>query len=153
MRHGLVELVFKVHRGLIAERAVEPRAVIKDFDPFKDRGASLGTCREVCAVDQTAFERAPKTFHERVVVTVAAPADAGNDSSPGQSLAIGSAGVLHAPIGVVHQTSRRPSLLERHLQSGQWQSGGQRVVERPTDAAAGGTNQHTGYIKTALTWP
>ena len=47
MSHGLVELGFKVHRGLVAERAVEPRAVVKDFDPFKDRGASLGTRGEV----------------------------------------------------------------------------------------------------------
>jgi hypothetical protein len=38
MRHGLVEFGFKVHRGLIAERAVESRAVVKDFDPLEDGG-------------------------------------------------------------------------------------------------------------------
>ena len=32
----LVELCFKVPRGLIAQGAVEPLPVIKDFDPFED---------------------------------------------------------------------------------------------------------------------
>ena len=32
----LVEFGFKVHRGLEAERAVEPRAVVKDLDSFED---------------------------------------------------------------------------------------------------------------------
>src|SRR6267142_974710 len=36
MGHVLVELVFKVHRGLTAGRAVEPRPVVKDFDPPED---------------------------------------------------------------------------------------------------------------------
>jgi hypothetical protein len=36
MSHLLVELSFKVHRGLTAERAVEPRPVAKDFNPFKE---------------------------------------------------------------------------------------------------------------------
>ena len=38
----LVEFGFKVHRGLIAEGAVEPLAVVKDFDPLEDGGAGLG---------------------------------------------------------------------------------------------------------------
>ena len=47
----LVELGFKVHRGLVAERAVEPRAVVKDFDPFEDRRARLCARGEVAAMD------------------------------------------------------------------------------------------------------
>jgi len=38
----LVEVGFKVHRGVIAEGAVEPFPVVKDFDPLKDGGAGLG---------------------------------------------------------------------------------------------------------------
>jgi hypothetical protein len=41
MRHGLVDLVFKVHRGFEAEGAVEPLPVVKDFDPLED-GESAG---------------------------------------------------------------------------------------------------------------
>jgi len=36
MRHGLVDLVFEDHRGFATEGAVEPRAVVKDFDPLED---------------------------------------------------------------------------------------------------------------------
>jgi hypothetical protein len=38
----LVEFGFKVHRGLMAESAVEPHPVVKDFDPVEDGRASLG---------------------------------------------------------------------------------------------------------------
>jgi len=38
----LVELSFKVHRRLTAERAVEPRAVVKDFDPLEDGSLGFG---------------------------------------------------------------------------------------------------------------
>ena len=43
MRHGLVEFGFKVHRRLEAERAVEPRPVVKDFDPLEE--AALASAR------------------------------------------------------------------------------------------------------------
>lgn len=32
----LVELGLKIHRGMKAEGAVEPRPVVKDFNPVKD---------------------------------------------------------------------------------------------------------------------
>jgi hypothetical protein len=38
MKHGLVDLHFKVHRRLTAERTVKPRPVVKDFDPLEDGG-------------------------------------------------------------------------------------------------------------------
>jgi hypothetical protein len=80
MSDVLVEFGFKVHRGLATERAVEPRAVVKDFDPFKDGRARLGACGEGLPMDQTAFEGAPEAFHHGVVVAVAAAAHAGEDS-------------------------------------------------------------------------
>jgi hypothetical protein len=43
----LVDLVFKVHRGFGTERAVEPRAVVKDFDPLEDRRVRSGARGEV----------------------------------------------------------------------------------------------------------
>jgi hypothetical protein len=46
----LVELHFKVHRGMIAEGAVEPLAVVKDFDPFKDGGPGFGPRGESAAM-------------------------------------------------------------------------------------------------------
>ena len=70
MSHGLVDLVFKVHRGLEAEGAVESLPVVKDFNPLEDGGARFGVRGEGAAVDEFAFEAAPKTFHDGVVVAV-----------------------------------------------------------------------------------
>jgi len=42
---------------------VEPLAVVKDFDPLEDGGASLSACGERLAMDQFAFETAPEAFH------------------------------------------------------------------------------------------
>ena len=45
----LVELVLEVHRGMKAEGAVEPLAVVEDFDVFEDVGAGL----ELTAMDES----------------------------------------------------------------------------------------------------
>ena len=39
----LVVLVFEVHRGLITERAVDPHAVVSNFNGFEDGLASFFT--------------------------------------------------------------------------------------------------------------
>jgi hypothetical protein len=52
MRHGLVELRFKVHRGFVTECAVEPLPVVKDFDPFKDHSVRLLARGKLAAMDQ-----------------------------------------------------------------------------------------------------
>ena len=67
----LVEFGFKVHRGMEAEGAVAPHAVVKDFDPFKDGGPGFATRGEVPLVNEFAFQRAPEAFHGGVVVAVA----------------------------------------------------------------------------------
>jgi len=36
MRHGLVELSFKVHKRFATECVVEPLPVVKDFDPLEN---------------------------------------------------------------------------------------------------------------------
>lgn len=58
MRHGfvLVELRFKVHRGLVAEGAVEPLPVVKDFDPLEHGSPRLGACRKLTAMHQFPFQ-------------------------------------------------------------------------------------------------
>ena len=56
----LVELRFKVHRGLVAEGAVEPLPVVKDFDPLEDGSACLRPRGKMHAMHQLAFEAAPK---------------------------------------------------------------------------------------------
>jgi hypothetical protein len=64
MRDVLVELRFKVHRGMEAVRAVEPRPVVKDLDPLEDGGLGFGAGGEGAGMDQAAFQGAPEAFHE-----------------------------------------------------------------------------------------
>ena len=125
----LVEVGFKVHRGMITERAVEPHAVVKDFDPLEDGRAGFATRGELAAMNEFAFQSAPKTFHHRVVITVTASAHAGNDSGLGESLPVSGTGVLFPAITVMHQACGWSPLLQRHVQRCQWQRGGQRVTQ------------------------
>src|ERR1039458_4700024 len=112
MGHGLVDLVFEVHRGFEAEGAVEPRAVVKDFDPLEDGGASLRPRGELAAMHEFAFEAAPEAFHGGVVITVAPAAHARHGSSLRQPLPIVAAGILDALVGVMEQPAGRASLRE-----------------------------------------
>ena len=145
----LVQMRFKVHRRLVAEGAVEPHPVVKDFDPFKDGGFGFSPGGEV-VVAQTAFEAAPKTFHGGVVVAVAFATHAGDDAGRRQALPVGRAGVLDAAIGMMQQSVRWPALGQGHVQCRQRQRGGQRVVHRPADAAARATVQHARHIQPAF---
>ncbi len=47
---GLVVLVLEVHRTLVAQRAVESLAVVKDFYPLEERCAGLGPSAKGLAV-------------------------------------------------------------------------------------------------------
>jgi hypothetical protein len=71
MRHVLVELSFKVHREFETERAVEPGAVVKGFDPLENGQACVGARGKPAAMDQFSFQRASEAFHHGVVVAVA----------------------------------------------------------------------------------
>ena len=90
MSHVLVEMSYKVHRGSIAGRAVEPRAVVEDFDPdpLEDRCLRLGARGKRLPMDQAAFEAAPEDFHHGFVVVVAPSAQAGDDSGLGELLPV-----------------------------------------------------------------
>lgn len=80
---------------MIAERAVEPLAVKKDFDPFEDRGAGLRSPGEVSPMHQFAFEAAPEA-------SIRAQLPRG--------------------IRVVYQSTRRSPMGERQLQRRQRQA-------------------------------
>jgi hypothetical protein len=92
MRHGLVDLVFEVHRGFEAERAVAPRPVVKDFDPLEAGRAGFGARGELVAIHEFAFEAAPAAFPGGVVITVAPAAHARHGSSLRQPLPLVAAG-------------------------------------------------------------
>lgn len=64
---------------------MEPHAVVKAGDPFKDGRARFGVCRDVPTMEHFATQGAPEAFHGGVVTAVP-PADhaaAGRSSSHG----------------------------------------------------------------------
>ena len=100
---------------------MEPLAVVKEFDPFKDGGLGFRVGDELAAMDEFAFEAAPEAFHGGIVIAVAGSAHAGDDPGPHELLPVGGTGVLAATIRMMDQPRRWPALLQRHLQGGQWQ--------------------------------
>ena len=94
---------------MIAEGAVEPHAVVKDFNPFKNGGAGFAARGEAPLVNQFAFQRAPEAFHRRIVIAVAPAAQAANHASGVEVLPVKLAGVLDAPVGVMPQPGVAPA--------------------------------------------
>jgi len=62
---------FEVHRGMIAEGAVESFWVIEGFDVIEEGEAGQLMSGEVFVMEPFGFERAPERFHGGVVVAVA----------------------------------------------------------------------------------
>jgi len=63
--------VFKVHRGVITQSAVEAFRVIESFDVIEDGQASGMMGWELVLMERFGFERAPEGFHGGVVIAVA----------------------------------------------------------------------------------
>ena len=82
---------------------MEAAAVIKGFDEVEDGLASLGASFEGAAVDQFLFERAPEGFHGGVVIAASFATHGRQAPTLSQSLAISSAGILAAAVGVEDQ--------------------------------------------------
>ena len=129
----LVQLRFKVHRGLVAEGAVEPLPVVKDFNPFKDRSSGFGPRSKLAAMHEFLLQAAPEAFHRRVIIAVALSAHAGNHAPLRQTGPVGAAGILHPAIGVMHQAGLEPALFQGHVQRGQWERGAREsLITQPT---------------------
>ena len=96
--------MFKFHRGLETEGAVESLAVIKDFDVFEDGGPCLREVGVEVLMDEFGFKGTPKRFHVGVVIAVAGGAHAGKDLVGLEQGLEGATGILETPIGVVEQS-------------------------------------------------
>ena len=113
---------------------MEPLSVVIGFDVFEDEIAHGASGQQFQAlVLQFGFKRAPEGFHDGVVVAVCFAAHAGNQSVLLERLAVGSAGILYATIGVMDDLSRMAALLHRHLQRRQRQTGFQGLLHGPAD--------------------
>ena len=90
--------MFKVHRGLITQSAVEPFWVIEGFDVIEDGQLSLAMGLEVLLMEPFGFEGTPEGLHGGVVVAIARRTHAGKGFSGGKEPAILRAGVLATPV-------------------------------------------------------
>lgn len=75
----LVEVGFEVHWGLVAEGAVEPLAVVEDFQPLENRRLGFRAGGKLTPMYQLAFQAAPEALDHGVVVAVTFAAHAGLD--------------------------------------------------------------------------
>ena len=148
--HFLVRLIFKGTGRGIAQRTVQPLAVVEDFNVLKDGLASLLPGGEALAVNQFHFEGAPERFHGGIVVTVAFAAHGRQGLAAGQGLAKISAGVLAAAIGVEDQFWRRLAMSLSHIPSRKDQLGVDGVVQGPPDDATAVEVHNASQIKPAF---
>ena len=81
---------------------MEPLAVVKDFNSFRDGSLGFRPRAELATMHQLAFKTAPEAFHGGVVMAVAPATHAGNEAYSCQPLPVGFAGVLAATIRVMH---------------------------------------------------
>jgi hypothetical protein len=75
--------------------------VVKDFDIAEDFTLSLGVSFKPASIDALQFERTEKGFHCRIIVTTAFTTHASDNAMRLEQLAVGGAGILHAPIGMM----------------------------------------------------
>src|SRR5215471_3244091 len=120
---------------LVAQRAVEPLAVVKHFDVVKDRLTHLRRALKLMAIDQLQFERAPKGFHRRVIIAIGLAAHGGHQARRCQRLTVVGAGVLDAAVGVKDQARRRPAMRQGHVQRQHHQRGVDLLADSPANYA------------------
>ena len=149
----LVQLVFVVHRGLIAECAVAPHAVVEGFDIVQDRQPCLMPCGEAAAADESGLERAPEAFQVGVVLPVGAAAHARGDAVQFQHPAVVLAGVLHAAVAVMEQARGQFASRDGLPQRGFGQAGLQMSGRGRADDAAAAKVEHAGDVEPAFLGP
>ena len=84
-------------------------------------------------IDEFGFESSKEAFHDGVIVAIASAAHAGQTTIYLQKLLVIVAGILHAPITVMHQALLRPTISESLLQSLADQLRSQMIGSTPAD--------------------
>ena len=105
---------FELDGAEVAERGVQPLAIVPTFDVLEDGGASLGPRGEL-PIGAFSLEGAEKAFHRRIVEAIADTAHADLAVMGSQALLINIAGVLTALVGVMQQISRWRALRDCHM--------------------------------------
>src|ERR1043166_2136219 len=110
--------------------------IVETFDVLEDLMASFAAGSEAVPIYQFQFESAPEALHDRIVVTVGSATHRGDQTRPGQSVAIIGAGVLNTTIRVEEQLGRWSPMRHRHGQSLQDQARVDALAHGPADDSA-----------------
>ena len=113
----LVGLVFKGTGRRIAQRTMDPLAVVEDLDVIKEDLAGSPPGGEALAVNKFHFQGAPEAFHGGIVITVAAATHRSDQAGLAEGLTIIATGVLDTAIGVEQQIDGRVAMQQRHSKS------------------------------------
>ena len=126
----------KLNRADIAERLVDPLAIVKDFNELKDGAVRLSPALKRALVNQLILQRAKETLGHRIVIAVPAATHTGHDAMPRQQLTIGGGRILTTLIGMMNQAGRRLAAQHRHREGMRREmSVGARTHGRADDAA------------------
>src|SRR5438105_9709742 len=109
-------ILLELRRWHIAESGVEPFLVVDAFEELTHACASLAEIPIFGAIHLLVFEGLHERLTGSVVVWISLTAHADLRVVLPQHLRIVPGGVLHAEIGVMHQTRLRLSLRQRHPQ-------------------------------------
>ena len=120
--------------------------IVPNLQILKDGCAGQGTGIKR-ASDTFRFESAKETFHDGVVVAVPHAAHAKLSLSRDQTLEVGGAGVLAAPIRVVQQPGWRTTIPQCHTQGVQNQQGVHGLAHRPANHFARKQVQHDRQVQ------
>src|SRR5258708_17713331 len=91
----------------IAQGGVEPLLVIDPLDEFADARLGLDQVTIFGSVNLLILKRLHKALGLGIVVGISAPAHADDHAVLLQQIDVSAAGILHAAIGMMHQTWRR----------------------------------------------
>jgi len=134
----------------VADRGMDPRAVVEGLDVVEDCLASLVSGGEALAVDELDLESRPEALRAGVVMAVAAPAHADGDAGLAEFLPVIAAGILAAPIAVMDQALGRPAIGQRHVERSDDQGGLHGRIHGPADDLARVQIEDGGEVEPAL---
>src|SRR5919112_5498395 len=93
-------LCMGLSRRPVADPGMPPAPMVKDFDVFEQGRFGLPPGAELCSMNQLRFERAEERLHRRIVIAVTLAAHGGFDAVAVEDLAIRSASLLDATLGM-----------------------------------------------------
>src|SRR5256712_6334135 len=133
----------------IAERLMQPLAIVKHLDKLKDVALRLVTGVKRAVMHQLILQRAKEALSHGVVVAVPAATQAGARAVVARHLPIARRGILTTLVRMMNEPRPRPAVRQGHRQRG----GGERTIHagthRPADHSAGVQIQHDGQIHPA----